>query len=153
MIFGRISGKWRIQMKNRISSIALKCFFVMFLLLVFSFILPNENDFYDCDKIDFDAYNESEMRTVSAGNRIVNALEDYCSSNGKYPNKLEELVPIYIKKIPKTAYRRLLVGFYIPFDYCYYDENDNDFILSCRYHIFSELYYNSREKKWKYANH
>ena len=126
----------------------------VFSLSLFVSINDIDEDFiYSRDRNDFPPYyNIYEMKTVSSGNHIINALEDYCLSNEKYPDKLEWLVPTYIKKIPKTAYRRLFIGFYIPFDYHYY-EKENVFILSCKYHIFSELYYNSREKKWKYANH
>ena len=126
-------------------------FYVFYFSAIFFITSRNDHEdfIYSNDRNDFPTYYSIyEMKTVSSGNRIINALEDYYSSNGKYPEKLECLVPIYIKKIPRTSFRKLLIGFYIPFDYRY-DEKRNEFYLTCRYWFFLELYYHTDNKKWK----
>lgn len=45
--------------------------------------------------------NMQDKKVFNDGNHIVQALENYFIDNNQYPEKLDELVPKYIKNIPK----------------------------------------------------
>ncbi|HPQ40608.1 MAG TPA: hypothetical protein PLV45_09565 [bacterium] len=49
--------------------------------------------------------------TLSAGNRIIAALDEYYAHNGDYPDSLLDLVPEYLKSIPELQYRYRYQGF------------------------------------------
>lgn len=49
--------------------------------------------------------SEEEFIALDRGNEIISALERYYAGNGFYPNKLSELVPDYMQKIPYTGIR------------------------------------------------
>ena len=61
-------------------------------------------------------FTKKEKTAIERGNQIIEALENYYADNGYYPNKLEELRPKYIKRIPRTGLWNLF-SFSVPFQY------------------------------------
>lgn len=49
--------------------------------------------------------DETTMRAIGEGNRIISALEEFNNENGTYPEQLEELVPSFLEDIPETGLR------------------------------------------------
>lgn len=108
-----------------------------------------------CLFVNYDSLSEKENEAMRRGNEIVFALEQYFLAKSEYPDTLDELVPVFIEKIPRTGLRNGL-RFNVPFCYHHYKykhEQTQTYLLYFRYDIFSELYYKSDTKKWEYANH
>lgn len=61
-------------------------------------------------------FSKKEKTAIERGNQIIEALGNYYADNGYYPNKLEELRPKYIKRIPRTGLWNLF-SFSVPFQY------------------------------------
>ena len=100
---------------------------------------------------DYDTPTKREKKAIDRGNLIINALAAFYEDNGVYPETLEDLLPVYLDKIPNPGLRN---GFNIRTKFRYLRLiSCKNFILSFRYDIFSEFYYNSYEAKWHYANH
>ena len=59
--------------------------------------------FSGCDSDQFsEKMIPNVIATMDDGQKIIRALEEYKTSNGKYPEQLDSLIPTYIKAIPKT---------------------------------------------------
>jgi len=100
---------------------------------------------------DYDIPTKREQKAIDRGNLIIYALGAYYKDNGVYPESLEDLIPVYLDKIPNPGLRN---GFNIRTKFRYRRLiSCKNFTLSFRYDIFSEFYYNSYEAKWHYANH
>lgn len=100
---------------------------------------------------DYDIPTKREQKAIDRGNLIIYALAAFYENNGVYPESLEDLIPVYLDKIPNPGLRN---GFNIRTKFRYLRLiSCKNFTLSFRYDIFSEFYYNSYEAKWHYANH
>ena len=100
---------------------------------------------------DYDTPTKREKKAIDRGNLIINALAAFYEDNGVYPETLEDLLPVYLDKIPNPGLRN---GFNIRTKFHYLRLiSCKNFTLSFRYDVFSEFYYNSYEAKWHYANH
>jgi len=55
----------------------------------------------------------NDMTARSAANGVIKAAESYKAKNGVYPQKLEQLSPAFISKIPRAKYTILWSNFYI----------------------------------------
>lgn len=91
---------------------------------------------------------EQNDKTDKIANQIINLLEDYKKNTGRYPEDLENLVPEYIKEIPKTSLRNRNNSFY-------YVRIVNDSTLE-QYELYYyaafgvEVRYNSLNRVWEY---
>jgi len=110
-------------------------------------------------------FSEKELTEYTKnGNQIIRALEAYYEKKGCYPETLEELVPVYLKRTPppSSRYEQPFNYFKIPEDHPRKDEYHYGFSLtlfaSCWYEILSPrsgklLVYHPSEKyplrKWK----
>ena len=100
---------------------------------------------------DYDIPTKREQKAIDRGNLIIYALGVYYEDNGIYPESLEDLLPMYLDKIPRPGLRN---GFNIRTKFRYLRLiSYKNFTLSFRYDVFSEFYYNSSEGKWRYENH
>ena len=119
--------------------------------IVFSIIFLCVCSCFAKELADYDIPTKREQKTIDRGNLIIYALGAYYKDNGVYPESLEDLIPVYLDKIPNPGLRN---GFNIRTKFHYLRLiSCKNFTLSFRYDIFSEFYYNSYEAKWHYANH
>ena len=49
-------------------------------------------------------FTDDEKRAFANGTKIVAALKAFREENGGYPDSLENLVPKYLQKVPKTGF-------------------------------------------------
>ena len=119
--------------------------------IVFSIIFLCVCSCFAKELADYDTPMKREQKAIDRGNLIIHALAAYYKDNGVYPESLEDLIPVYLDKIPNPGLRN---GFNIRTKFHYLRLiSCKNFTLSFRYDIFSEFYYNSYEAKWHYANH
>ena len=50
---------------------------------------------------DYDTPTKREQKAIDRGNLIINALGAFYEDNGVYPESLEDLIPVYLDKIPR----------------------------------------------------
>lgn len=48
--------------------------------------------------------------------QVINACDEFRVANGRYPNKLDDLVPKYLASVPPAKYCRMGVFFYVNSD-------------------------------------
>ena len=119
--------------------------------IVFSIIFLCVCSCFAKELADYDTPTKREQKAIDRGKLIIHALVAYYKDNGVYPESLEDLIPVYLDKIPNPGLRN---GFNIRTKFHYLRLiSCKNFTLSFRYDIFSEFYYNSYEAKWHYANH
>ena len=119
--------------------------------IVFSIIFLCVCSCFAKELADYDTPTKREEKAIDRGNLIIHALAAYYKDNDVYPESLEDLIPVYLDKIPNPGLRN---GFNIRTKFHYLRLiSCKNFTLSFRYDIFSEFYYNSYEAKWHYANH
>lgn len=119
--------------------------------IVFSIIFLCVCSCFAKELADYDTPTKREEKAIDRGNLIIHALAAYYKDNDVYPESLEDLIPVYLDKIPNPVLRN---GFNIRTKFHYLRLiSCKNFTLSFRYDIFSEFYYNSYEAKWHYANH
>lgn len=73
---------------------------------------------------------------------IIKACEQFKGATGKYPERLVELVPNYMEKIPRTSYA-LLAG-----DFIYLSKNNQHRLVYTAIPPYGRSYYTFEEKKW-----
>ena len=49
--------------------------------------------------------DETILRAIEEGNKLISALEEFNNENGNYPEELEALVPSFLSDIPETGLR------------------------------------------------
>jgi hypothetical protein len=81
--------------------------------------------------------------------RIVVALDAYKGDHGRYPKRLDELVPAYLPSIPRAKYT-LMPGF----NRFYYMSQDGEdgFIEYTAFPPFGRPFYRLKSKKWDYLD-
>ena len=129
-----------------------------------------------------DSFTIHEYKSLQKGDKIIAALEAFYSKNAHYPRSLDELVPVYIKKIPKASTywlselpRLKHAEFVYRVDNCngwrtvenedgtfervfvgveeLEDSEIQDFFLRFRYNFDEEYNYFPSRGKWKYHLH
>ena len=80
--------------------------------------------------------------------RIIEACEEFHTANGKYPGKLEELVPGYLKTIPRAKY---CVGELGEFRYWNYDGQDAS-LMWYKIPPFGRKTYTFADRRWGYID-
>ena len=96
--------------------------------------------------------NTAIQWTIADANaeRIINACEEFHAANGRYPQTLDELVPSYLKSIPRAKYCLS------PMDskFSYYSPSEADLhpiLWWCKVPFGKEVY-NFQTKKWRYID-
>jgi hypothetical protein len=77
---------------------------------------------------------------------IIKAVEDYRSEQGKYPERLEDLVPQYFSKVPRAAIR------FNGTKYTYYHHKDSHRLMWAEAPPFGRRTYHFETKKWSYID-
>ena len=83
--------------------------------------------------------------STNQGNKIVRAIDLYKEKNNVYPASLEDLVPNYLNKIPKTN-----IGLFdhLKFNYIVVDPSSG-YTLSYPTYFWASMDYNSSSGYWK----
>jgi len=89
----------------------------------------------------FGLYKARYIMDIYNGNKIVAAIEQYNKKNGVYPEKLEQLTPDFIEKVPKnwTMHRTWFYDLY----------TENDYRLTFIPYAFLKCSYYPKEKTWR----
>jgi ABC-type multidrug transport system fused ATPase/permease subunit len=74
--------------------------------------------------------------------RIIEAVEDYRSEQGKYPERLEDLVPQYFSKVPRAAIR------FTSAEYYYLRHKDHHGLMWTVVPPFGRRTYRFETKEW-----
>lgn len=83
-------------------------------------------------------------KTKDVGDKIVIALKKYKSEHDVYPTALRDLVPKYLKKIPRPVVSRVNWEYFT-------DTALNEFTLRlCDNYKGQSLYYHSEKAKWRF---
>ena len=82
----------------------------------------------------------------SRATQIITAVEKFKAVNNKYPIKLSELAPDYIKAIPRAKYTLYSNEF------SYYNLEDDPFIYYVEVPPFGRTTYHFNQKKWGYID-
>jgi len=72
--------------------------------------------------------------------RVISACEEFQSANGRYPQKLEELVPAYLPSVPRAKYCHGGIFFYS-------NLGDHCSLWWTRYGFYRRIY-NFKERRW-----
>ena len=92
-----------------------------------------------CEFIDFYSWTQSKVnRSVVEGDKIVITIERFKNDQGKFPDKLELLVPQYLSSLPKP---------YVPPYKWEYKIKDGEYTLSVNIGYPYCTYY-SKSSKW-----
>jgi hypothetical protein len=75
--------------------------------------------------------------------RVIKACEEFRVVNGRYPTKLDELVPKYLPSVPPAKYCCMFGNFW----YCNMDGHDHCLLWWSRYGFYRRLYHFD-EKRW-----
>ena len=74
---------------------------------------------------------------------VIEALDRYKTANGRYPDKLDALVPTYLSALPTCPDSHRPGGGYSP------DPMSGEYSLGCYTFVFNKRVYDSRIKQWK----
>ena len=89
---------------------------------------------------------QSKIAEANA-DRIIKACEEFRTANGKHPSKLEELVPEYLKSVPRAKYC-LWFG-----DFSYWNtEGTHAMLMWCEIPPFGRNVYNFQKRRWGYLD-
>ena len=78
--------------------------------------------------------------------RIVVAVEQFRSTNGSYPNKLDELVPRYLEAVPRAKFCLVFSEF------MYLTSNEQHTLMWVSIPPFGRPTYNFEQRKWGYLD-
>jgi hypothetical protein len=81
--------------------------------------------------------------------RIIKACEEFRTANGKYPSKLDDLVPGYLKSVPRAKY--CLCLFWGEFHY-WNDEEVHAMLVWCKIPPFGTKIYTFEDRRWGYTD-
>lgn len=74
---------------------------------------------------------------------VIDALEKYKAANGRYPDKLDALVPTYLSPMPNCPDSSKPGAAY------FLDAASGEYVLGCYTTLFMKRLYSSRSKKWE----
>lgn len=74
---------------------------------------------------------------------VIEALDKYKSTNGRYPDKLDALIPAHLSVLPSCPDSTKPGAAY------YVDPKSGEYILGCYTFLFTKRLYNSRTKRWE----
>jgi len=74
--------------------------------------------------------------------RIIKACEQFSAANGRYPSKLDELVPGYLPAVPRAKYCLM------DCDFWYLEYKDRHTLMWVAIPFFSRPYYDFEERRW-----
>jgi hypothetical protein len=74
--------------------------------------------------------------------QVIKACEEYQVANGRYPNKLDDLVPKYLTSVPPAKYC-MFMG-----NVLYVNSDSGPCMLWWTRYGFYRRIYNFREKRW-----
>ncbi len=77
---------------------------------------------------------------------IIKAVEDYRSEQGKYPERLEDLIPQYFSKVPRAAIRLTSTKYY------YLRHKEYHGLMWAEAPPFGRRTYRFETKKWSYID-
>jgi hypothetical protein len=80
-------------------------------------------------------------RTQASANLIIEALQSYKEDNGFYPDKLQDITPLYLEKLPKSNYSNR--------DFIY-EKSEDSYQLVYLGAFGVEATYHSSTKLWSY---
>jgi len=84
-----------------------------------------------------------EKRSKMTGSLIIEAISDYKNDHGELPDDLKDLVPAYLRQIPRTSMRIRGTDFF-------YSRNDNAFRLGFAVpYAMIGMVYDSRVNEWR----
>ena len=127
---------------RKMSSLFIKITYPVLVLLVLALLLMLHYSFEDYD---IKAY---EVHAIKSALYIVRSIEAYNSEEGRFPEKLEELVPKYLPRIPKVYWGE--TGWI-------YEAKDEDFTLTVGYKseylgsLNPYFEYSSKNKAWDFT--
>ena len=131
---------------------------------------------------DDDEFTVREYESIKKAGEIIAALEEFHNDNGFYPRELNQLIPKYLKRIPKTnVYYRYDLPLITHAEFIYrldncngwrdiekedgsiesehfkldelYDSEIQNYYLHFRYNFDEDYYYFASSKKWEYDYH
>jgi hypothetical protein len=77
---------------------------------------------------------------------IIKAVEDYRAAYGEYPERIEDLVPQFLSKVPRSAFRVTFT------EYLYLHHNDHHSLMWVEAPPFGKPEYHFETKKWSYLD-
>ncbi len=88
--------------------------------------------------------------TIAEGKavQIINACEDFHAANGRYPKTLNELVPRYLKSVPRAKYC-LISGEFV---YSSNEESGRCILWWCKILPFGTEVYSFEDKRWRFID-
>ena len=79
--------------------------------------------------------------------RIIKACEEFCAATGKYPRKLQDLVPGYLKSVPRAKYC-LCWGEFMYWN----DKGIPAMLVWCKIPPFGRKVYTFADRRWGYID-
>ena len=74
---------------------------------------------------------------------VIAGLDKYKSTNGRYPDNLDALLPAYLGDLPGCPDSTKPGAAY------YVDPNSGDYVLGCYTGLFTKRLYDSRTRRWE----
>lgn len=92
--------------------------------------------------------NESVQRRIAhaGAERIIRACEEFRAANGSYPAKLEDLVPAYLRSVPRAKYC-LVQG-----EFSYWNFDDDSILVWCDVPPYGRPIYSFKKGTWGYLD-
>jgi hypothetical protein len=84
---------------------------------------------------------QSRIATTNA-DRIIKACEQFTAANGRYPTKLDELLPQYLRSVPRAKYSVAFAEF------SYWSLEGRHGLMWIAIPPFSRMIYNFEQRKW-----
>ena len=75
--------------------------------------------------------------------RIIKAVNTYYADKGHYPEKLDQLIPIYLESIPRCAYRMTAS------EYRYFSDPGDPFLVWAVVPPFGRRIYHFKNAEWR----
>ena len=93
------------------------------------------------------ANNALQLRIAGANaQQVIAACEEFRAANGKFPESLEELVPRYMRAIPRAKY---CLGYG---EFRYSNIDGSPILVWCAVPPFGQKVYNFEKRSWNYID-
>jgi hypothetical protein len=92
--------------------------------------------------------NYSVQSSIAMANAayVIQACESYRTDNGSYPDRLDQLVPRYLKSIPRAKYCHFFGGF------CYVRIDQSPILWWTAMPPFNKRVYDFERRTWRYLD-
>ena len=91
--------------------------------------------------------NNSVQDRIAQANakRIITACEEFHLANGRYPETLNEVVPRYLRSVPRAKYC-LIYG-----DFLYWEADGTATLTWCPVPVFGRWFFDFESRQWRYV--